>query len=68
MSMWTSTRRLPPRVSQWRGCASTSSRSVLRYAESADRYPEIRAACLEGFHDMSRMLELAGIPLNPMEL
>jgi hypothetical protein len=41
---------------------------VLRYAESADRYPEIRAACLEGFHDMSRMLELAGIPLNPMEL
>jgi len=41
---------------------------LLGYAESADRYPEIRAACLEGFHDMSRMLELAGIPLNPMEL
>jgi hypothetical protein len=39
---------------------------LLSYAESADRYPEIRTACLEGFHDMSRLLELAAIPLNPM--
>jgi len=39
---------------------------LLSYAESADRYPEIRAACLEGFHDMSRMLKLAAIRLNPM--
>ena len=38
---------------------------LLSYAESADRYPEIRAACLEGFHDMDRMLKLAAIPLNP---
>ena len=41
---------------------------LLRYAESADRYPEIRAACLEGFHDMCRMLDLAAIPLDPTEL
>jgi hypothetical protein len=38
---------------------------LLGYAESADRYPEIRTACLEGFHDMCRMLELAAIPLSP---
>lgn len=37
---------------------------LLRYAESGDRYPEIRAACLEGFHDMCRMLALAAIPLD----
>lgn len=39
---------------------------LLRYAESAGRYPEIRAACLEGFHDMCRMLDLAAIPLDPV--
>ena len=38
---------------------------LLRHAESADRYPEIQAACLEGFHDMCRMLALAAIPLDP---
>ncbi|MET1075316.1 MAG: hypothetical protein ABWY11_21900 [Umezawaea sp.] len=27
--------------------------------ERGDCYPEIRTACLEGFHDMSRLLELA---------
>ncbi|WP_106188669.1 DUF6896 domain-containing protein [Umezawaea tangerina] len=37
---------------------------LLGYAETADRYPEIRAACLEGFHDMDRMLKLAAIPLG----
>ena len=39
---------------------------LLGYAESADRYPRIRTACLEGFHDMCRLLELAAIPLIPM--
>ncbi|WP_156077184.1 DUF6896 domain-containing protein [Saccharothrix sp. NRRL B-16314] len=38
---------------------------LLRYAESADRYPDIRAACVEGFHDISRMLTVAAIPLAP---
>lgn len=36
---------------------------LLRYAESADRYPDVRAACVEGFHDISRMLTVAAIPL-----
>ncbi len=38
---------------------------LLRYAESAGRYPEIRTACVEGFHDMCRMLALAAISLDP---
>jgi hypothetical protein len=40
---------------------------LLRYAESSGRYPQIRTACLEGFHDMCRMLDLAGIPLDPAD-
>ncbi|WP_447006837.1 DUF6896 domain-containing protein [Saccharothrix isguenensis] len=38
---------------------------LLRYAESTGRYPDIGAACTEGFHDMCRMLDLTGIPLAP---
>ncbi|QFZ17224.1 hypothetical protein [Saccharothrix syringae] len=34
---------------------------LLRYAESTGRHAEVRAACVEGFHDMDRMLTLAGL-------
>lgn len=34
---------------------------LLRYAESTGRHAEVRAACVEGFSDMCRMLALAGI-------
>jgi hypothetical protein len=37
---------------------------LLQYAMSADRYPSIRTACTEGFHDMCRMLDLTAIPLG----
>lgn len=38
---------------------------LLQYAESTDRYRDIHTACLEGIHDMARMLELAAISPNP---
>jgi hypothetical protein len=38
---------------------------LLHYAKSTDRYGDIDTACLEGIHDMARMLELATIPLTP---
>lgn len=38
---------------------------LLQYVESTGRYREIHTACLEGFHDMCPMLELAAIPLDP---
>jgi hypothetical protein len=34
---------------------------LLLFAESIDRYPDIRAACIAGFHDMNLMLSRAGI-------
>ncbi|MFI6315508.1 hypothetical protein ACIBEK_35825 [Nocardia fusca] len=38
---------------------------LLHYAKSTDRYGDIDTACLEGIHDIARMLELATIPLTP---
>jgi hypothetical protein len=38
---------------------------LLHYAKSTDRYGDIDTACLEGIHDMARMLDLATIPLTP---
>jgi hypothetical protein len=38
---------------------------LLHYAKSTDRYGDIATACLEGIHDMARMLELVTIPLTP---
>ncbi|WP_433183465.1 DUF6896 domain-containing protein [Actinoallomurus sp. CA-150999] len=34
---------------------------LLLFAESSGGYAKVRAACAEGFHDMCRMLELAGV-------
>ncbi|WP_433567071.1 DUF6896 domain-containing protein [Nocardia sp. CA-151230] len=34
---------------------------LLLYAESTDRYQDIHTACLEGIHDMDRMLNLTAI-------
>ncbi|MFI5607092.1 DUF6896 domain-containing protein [Amycolatopsis sp. NPDC051903] len=38
---------------------------LLLFAESSDRYPDIRAACAAGFHDMDRMLTRTGISISP---
>ncbi|GAB3983744.1 hypothetical protein GCM10029978_091380 [Actinoallomurus acanthiterrae] len=34
---------------------------LLLFAETSGGYPNVRAACVEGFHDMCRMLESAGV-------
>ncbi|MFF5257472.1 DUF6896 domain-containing protein [Actinomadura viridis] len=34
---------------------------LLLFAETSGRHPEVLSACVEGFHDMSRLLELAGL-------
>jgi hypothetical protein len=34
---------------------------LLRFAESTGRYPGILGVCVHGFHDMCRLLEMAGV-------
>ncbi|MFG3525586.1 hypothetical protein ACGF8B_02485 [Streptomyces sp. NPDC047917] len=34
---------------------------LLRFAETTGRYPAVLDACVHGFHDMSRLLEMAGV-------
>ncbi|MCX4846935.1 hypothetical protein [Streptomyces sp. NBC_00893] len=34
---------------------------LLRFAETTGRYPGVLDACVHGFHDMSRLLEMAGV-------
>ncbi|MFF1348972.1 hypothetical protein ACFVZJ_23800 [Streptomyces sp. NPDC058322] len=34
---------------------------LLRFAQTTGRYPAVLDACVHGFHDMSRLLELAGV-------
>ncbi|GAA3975931.1 hypothetical protein GCM10023085_67920 [Actinomadura viridis] len=34
---------------------------LLLFAETSGRHPEVLSACVEGFHDMSRLLDLAGL-------
>ncbi|MEV0856072.1 hypothetical protein [Nocardia fluminea] len=38
---------------------------LLQYAKSTDRYRDVDTACLEGIHDMARVLDLAAIALTP---
>ncbi|GAA2416422.1 hypothetical protein GCM10010191_28530 [Actinomadura vinacea] len=34
---------------------------LLRFAETTGRYPDVLSACVHGFHDMCRLLEMAGV-------